>query len=313
MTFLYLLLIVVGFYHLQKIIPAKYIMITLAVLGTLQAVFIARAGSSNPTPAQPIAPPSQSPFQNTIAASGIIESLSENISVGPHMSGVVEKVLVKAGDKVQAGQTLFVLDARKAETDLMAAEAQMRLRQAEALEANRQWERTKKLSAQSLSQDVLDQRKFKALSAQAQFESAKALSESARVFLSLHTITAPIDGEVLSVKIRPGEIAEVRKPEDPYILIGNTSKKMIRADIDESDAWKVTLNAKAKVFLRGNPNIASDLHCIRLEPFVIPKRSLTGNSNERTDTRVLQVLYEITDSSFPGYIGQLVDVFIEGK
>lgn len=312
MTLFYIFLIVFGFYYLQKIIPSKYILMTLAVAGALQAIIIARSGAKNPEPALPVAPPSQSPYENTISASGIVESLSENISVGSHLNGVVEKVLVQSGNKVKKGDALFILDTRKAESDMKAAEAQMRLAGAAAQEASLQWERAKNLSAKSLSQDILDQRKFRSLSANSQFESAKAEAESAKVILSLHTVTAPIDGEILSVKIRSGEFAEARKADEAYVLIGNISKKIIRADIDEGDAWRVKNTAPAKVFLRGNPEIFSELKFVRTEPFVIPKRSLTGNSNERTDTRVLQVLYEISDENFPGYIGQLVDVFIEG-
>jgi hypothetical protein len=44
---------------------------------------------------------------------------------------------------------------------------------------------------------------------------------------------------------------------------------------------------------------------------VIPKRSLTGSSSERVDTRVLQVVYSFPRESMPAYVGQLVDVYIE--
>ena len=41
------------------------------------------------------------------------------------------------------------------------------------------------------------------------------------------------------------------------------------------------------------------------------KTSLTGDSSERVDTRVLEAVYQIEDEKFPAYLGQLVDVFIE--
>ena len=45
----------------------------------------------------------------------------------------------------------------------------------------------------------------------------------------------------------------------------------------------------------------------------MPKTALTGENTERVDTRVLQVLYAIerTDHSF--YVGQQLDVFIDGN
>jgi HlyD family secretion protein len=50
---------------------------------------------------------------------------------------------------------------------------------------------------------------------------------------------------------------------------------------------------------------------VRIEPFVIPKRSLTGDSAERVDTRVLQIIFELDRPEVPLYVGQQVDVFIE--
>jgi HlyD family secretion protein len=44
---------------------------------------------------------------------------------------------------------------------------------------------------------------------------------------------------------------------------------------------------------------------------VIPKKSLTGDSTERVDTRVLQVLYTFDPGDKPIYLGQQMDVFIE--
>jgi hypothetical protein len=43
----------------------------------------------------------------------------------------------------------------------------------------------------------------------------------------------------------------------------------------------------------------------------VPKKSLTGDTTERVDTRVLQVLYRFNRGEQPVYVGQQMDVFIE--
>ena len=43
----------------------------------------------------------------------------------------------------------------------------------------------------------------------------------------------------------------------------------------------------------------------------MPKTSLTGASTERTDTRVLQVIYSFDHGALPVYIGQRMNVFIQ--
>ena len=44
---------------------------------------------------------------------------------------------------------------------------------------------------------------------------------------------------------------------------------------------------------------------------MVPQRSLTGDSTERVDTRVMQVLYSFNRAELPIYPGQLMDVYIE--
>ena len=44
---------------------------------------------------------------------------------------------------------------------------------------------------------------------------------------------------------------------------------------------------------------------------MLPKKSLTGDSTERVDTRVLQVIYRVDNEALPLFVGQQMDVFIE--
>ena len=65
--------------------------------------------------------------------------------------------------------------------------------------------------------------------------------------------------------------------------------------------------------MRGFPGQPFELEFVRIEPYVKPKRSLTGATSERVDTRVLQVLYKAGPSPVPLYAGQQVDVFLEAR
>jgi len=87
----------------------------------------------------------------------------------------------------------------------------------------------------------------------------------------------------------------------------------VRVDIDENDAWRFDKNSKAVAFLRGNRSFKVDLKLAYVEPYVVPKKSLTGDSNERVDTRVLQALYRFERKQLPIYVGQQMDIFIEAK
>ena len=63
--------------------------------------------------------------------------------------------------------------------------------------------------------------------------------------------------------------------------------------------------------MRGNADLRTRLTFVRYEPFVVPKKSLTGDSTERVDTRVLQVIYQIENANLPLFVGQQMDVFID--
>jgi hypothetical protein len=87
----------------------------------------------------------------------------------------------------------------------------------------------------------------------------------------------------------------------------------VRVDIDENDAWRIAHGAKARANARGNPDLAVSLTFERIEPLVVPKRSLTGDATERVDTRVLQVIFSFERGEKPLYVGQQMDVIIEAK
>src|SRR5439155_268361 len=93
--------------------------------GQQQRVAIARALIHGPRLLVCDVPPARTEFAHTVAASGIVEPQTENISVGSHYAGVVEEVLVKVGRKVAAGDVLFRLDDRQLTAELALREANL--------------------------------------------------------------------------------------------------------------------------------------------------------------------------------------------
>jgi multidrug resistance efflux pump len=124
------------------------------------------------------------------------------------------------------------------------------------------------------------------------------------------TMRAPVTGEILQVNVRAGEYAQVGTLAKPLIVMGDTSHLNVRVDVDENEGWKVRANAPAQAAERGNGNEKVALEFVRFEPYVVPKKSLTGDSTERVDTRVLQVIYRFKDPQVPFRVGQQMDVFI---
>ena len=87
----------------------------------------------------------------------------------------------------------------------------------------------------------------------------------------------------------------------------------MRVDIDEYDIPRFVPEAPARATLKGQPDEFFPLKFVRIEPYVVPKKSLTGDNTERVDTRVLQVIYAIDTSGKRLFVGQQLDVFIDAS
>jgi HlyD family secretion protein len=147
--------------------------------------------------------------------------------------------------------------------------------------------------------------------AEARLAQAKATLVGARTDLDKTIVKAPVDGVILKVNVRLGEYAPAGVLASPLMTMGSIDPLHVRVDIDEADSWRVHPKTPAVARLRGNPEISVALSFVRFEPYVLPKRSLSGGVAERVDTRVLQAIYAFAPAEFPAFVGQQVDVFIE--
>jgi HlyD family secretion protein len=306
----------------------KYTLPVLAVAGFLFAAYTV-VSSNKPVPVAPaVAPPASAPFKSFIAGSGIVEAKSRNIAIGTPLSEIVKTVAVKVGDKVKAGTPLFYLDDRNTRAELAVKLADLAKARAGVSEAHASLKDAQSLNdlaeavtdRRAISSEELLRRHNAVLINTAKLDSAKALVQQAEAALATTQTTlarlvvqAPVDGEVLQVNIRPGEFAQAGDLGTPLLLLGNMDQLHVRVDIDENDAWRFDKNSKAVAYLRGNRDFKTDLVPAYVEPYVVPKKSLTGDSTEQVDTRVLQALYSFDRNQLPVYVGQQMDVFIEAR
>ncbi len=153
--------------------------------------------------------------------------------------------------------------------------------------------------------------------AQALVNKAAAQVKQIETQIARTEVTALADGQVLQVNVRPGQFAAAPSSE-PLIILGNITTLNVRADIDEHDIPRVPkfirgnpANPPAFARLKGETLDKYPLTFIRAEPYVVPKKSLTGLNTERVDTRVLQLIFEVDRSGRDLYVGQQVDIFID--
>jgi RND family efflux transporter MFP subunit len=298
----------------------------LAILGILGGIGFVLMGSKPPPIAAPASAPTVPPYENAIAGTGMVEAGTRNIAISTPVGGAVSEVFVKVGDRVRAGDALFRLDSRDLEAQLAvraalaaAAHAQVDEAQAALDQARDPLKRAQALPAgNAISLQDLASRRLtvdldtaKLATARANAHTADAEVAETRIDLDRLTVRAPLAGDVLQLNVKAGEYAQTGALATPLLLLGDDENLHLRVDIDENDAWRLKAGTPAKAFLRGNSAIAFDVTFAYVEPYVLPKEELSGNSAERVDTRVLQAVYAFRKGDLPIYVGQQVDVYIE--
>lgn len=207
-----------------------------------------------------------------------------------------------AATQLKLRESAFTEEARAVSLDeINQAKAMLLQRQAALAYAGQEFERLRNGTWQP---DMAIQ--------EATVSESRAQVEQSLSDLERLTVRSPIKGVVLQVKIHPGEFAPAGQSTDPLMLIGARDSLVVRAQIDENDAWRVKRDESAVARPRGRNQMQIPLTFVRFEPFIVPKKSLTGDSNERVDTRVLEVLYKFQAPKEGGvFAGQQMDVYIQ--
>jgi HlyD family secretion protein len=221
--------------------------------------------------------------------------------------------------------------------ELPAAEARVRETQADWDNLKQQWARGEELvTKDAMSEEEFQERKQLAFQArerynkavadfdllkagawepdirvaQAAVDHARAEVEETETELGRLVVRTLVDGEVLQVNVRPGEFVGAPASQT-LVVLGNVDQLHVRVDIDEYDIPRFVTDSAARATLKGQPDVSFPLRFVRVEPYVIPKKSLTGDNTERVDTRVLQVIYAIDQGDRQLFVGQQLDVFID--
>jgi len=142
----------------------------------------------------------------------VVEAVRQSV-VSAQVAGAIIALEVQAGDRVKAGQTLARIDARTAEQNASASDAQVRSAQAMLDVASKDFERQKQLyDKQYISQAALERAESQFKANQAQAAALLAQASAARTQTGLHVVRAPFAGVVAEVPVALGDMALPGKP-----------------------------------------------------------------------------------------------------
>ena len=179
-----------------------------------------------------------------VVASGVIAPARVS-ELGFVISALVKDIPVAEGESVQAGQTLMVLNTPDLEYAVIAAEEDYNAR---ALAAELQKaERVKyvnpntgKVRWYAIPREVY-------LKALAIADQSKAVWDSAAANLAQRTLSAPFDGTVVDVSVRPGETVQAN--QTVLVLADLNHLQITTTDLSERDIVRVKIGQSVNVYI----------------------------------------------------------------
>lgn len=120
-------------------------------------------------------------------------------------------------------------------------------------------------------------------------------------------VRAPLAGSVLQVNAKVGE-SIAPSAEMPVIVMGDTSKLRVRAEVDEQDVGKIRLGQSVYVKNNAYPGQQFDGKVTELAPSLAIPRMGSRGPRRTTDVEVMEVVIDL-DGSIPLLSGMRVDAF----
>ena len=179
---------------------------------------------------------SRQDISNFVTATGTIEPVTE-VEVGTQVSGIIDKIYVDYNTVVKQGQLIAEMDKVTLESDLASAQASYDGAQAEFEYQESLYRRNKGLHDKQLISDTdYEQSLYDYRRAKSTYDSSRAALDKAKRNLSYATITAPIDGVVISKDVEEGQtVASGFETPTLFTIAADLTQMQVVADVDEAD------------------------------------------------------------------------------
>jgi membrane fusion protein (multidrug efflux system) len=194
---------------------------------------------------------------------GTLQAVSQAI-VRAKVAAEVKRVLVREGDKVDAGQQLAEFDTATLRAQLAERRAALQSARAELATAKRTRDANEQLLKQNfISQNAFDTTEGTYQTKLASVELVKAQLEQTQIMMNDAVVRAPISGIVSKRYVQPGE-----KVGFDAMMIGIVDLSLLEVSAQASltDIAKITPGMPARVQIEGLPERAFDGKVERINP-----------------------------------------------
>lgn len=261
-------------------------------------------------------------IETSVLASGVIEAKSL-VAVGARVSGQVETLAVRLGDRVKSGDLIAQLESldqqnevAQAKADLAQIEAQIASNKAEQALAELSFNRNRQLgdknlvSAETLetARAALEMKVAAGQSLDAQRQRAEIAVSSAELALERTRITAPAAGTVVAVVTDQGQTVNASSATPTIVKIADLDHMVVHAEISEADVVRVKPGQHARFTLLGAPDQPFDAVLSAVEP--APASIETSDSIDTTSAIYYVGLLDVDNPDGELRIGMTAEVTI---
>ncbi|MCR5313854.1 MAG: efflux RND transporter periplasmic adaptor subunit [Bacteroidaceae bacterium] len=192
--------------------------------------------NSDPKVSYSTATVSKTNICTSITATGTIEPVTK-VEVGTQVSGIIDKIYVDYNSEVKKGQVIAELDKTNLLSELASAQSNLSNAQSELTYQKANYNRYKTLYDKGLvSANDFESAKLSFDKAQQTVKVQQQTVTKAQTNLGYATITAPIDGVVLSKEVEEGQtVAASMTTPTLFIIAQDLTDMRVIADIDEAD------------------------------------------------------------------------------
>ena len=181
---------------------------------------------------------------------GLTEGMQQ-AEVRAQVSGILEKINYREGDRVKAGDSLFQIDPAPYRAALDQATGTVREVKAQLAQQQREAERYKKLwEARAASKKEYDDAASAVSITRGQLATAQAAERNARIELERTRVNAPSDGIVSRSLVNTGAL--VSATETLLATITQPEKLRVTFSVSETDIKNTTVTTDNKVRIRLN-------------------------------------------------------------
>jgi multidrug efflux system membrane fusion protein len=167
-----------------------------------------------------------------IEAVGTVEA-EHSVQVRAQVSGVLQSVQFKEGDRVKAGQLLFQIDPRTFQAQYNQVLAQLARDKAQLENATAQQERLAPLlKREFITRQEFDVAVTSVKSLEATVQADQAVAEQARIQLEYTRIRAPISGRTGAISVKPGNLVSANSGA-PLVTINTMNPILVSFSLPE--------------------------------------------------------------------------------